>query len=215
VFALKNSTNVVMKYKDNEGDLVTIATDSELECALTHQLHHNLLRLSLFTNVTKASHAPVATTEEEEDALAASVPSSEVTASSREDKLKKWKEMKEHKKTMREELKELKRRLRDELKNMSDDKDPQAMKELMEQRRKMWKQMRKMRGHCVRWRKECEEGDSSSDEEKKPKDPQAMKELMEQRRKMWQHMKELKRKKREECKKDLLESNHGVCQSFF
>jgi Skp family chaperone for outer membrane proteins len=160
VFALRNSTNVVMKYKDNEGDLVTIATDSELECALKNQLHDNLLRLSLFRKpkVTKASHAPVATAEE--DAPAASVPSSEVTASTREDKMKKWKEMKEQKK-MREEMKQMKRKLRDELKNMSDDsssdeekkpKDPQAMKALMEQRRKMWQDMkemkRKMREEC-------------------------------------------------------------------
>jgi hypothetical protein len=89
-------------------------------------------------------------------------------------------------------------------------KDAKDMRALMEQRRKMWQDMRKMKSDCVMWRKfrkELEDSDStsSSDEEKKCKvnhDPQAMKALMEQRRKMWQDMKELKRKMRESCKKN-------------
>lgn len=96
-YGLKNMQKMYLKYEDNEGDLITIFTDIELNFAVQHQLQDNLLRLSMFRKEAKAKPS-VATTNS----------SSESDSSSDSEKPLSKRELKVKLRKMKEELRETK-----------------------------------------------------------------------------------------------------------
>jgi hypothetical protein len=116
VYGLKNMAKFVLKYKDNEEDLVTISTDSELDFAVKHQLgSENLLRLDMNMKVSKKEK--IAQKEQEEPQKPVSDPRAfrEI-----------WKERKMKWKEEKSKWKEQKKNLCREIKQMR--KNPSLMK---------------------------------------------------------------------------------------